>query len=51
MECESRDRAVTAYEDSEHPIDQEHKRVMDGVLVYAESTSCFELLDHLTNRE
>lgn len=50
MECERWSRAVTAYENSDHAIDEEHKRVMDEVLVDDEREGDYELLYHLTNR-
>ncbi|WP_459192176.1 DUF6176 family protein [Halosimplex sp. J119] len=49
MEAEDIDRVWDQYEDSNHDIDREHKRVMQEVLEDDRNVGEFEPLYHLTN--
>lgn len=51
MEAENLRRVYESFEKSSHDIDEEHKQIMDEVLVDGEDIGNYELLYHMVNPE
>ena len=51
MKAEDVDAAYEAHEESSHDVDEEHERVLTGVLETGEDVGDYDLLYHLEDRD